>query len=293
MTEAEAGPDSGALILRLAAGERGALRALLAAEGPRLYGLCLRHGGAAGAPALFERVWAAVWDGAPDFAASHLPGGDWLVLVLRLVLVAERRAARRGRGQDDLDRLADLPPVLPAQGPLAPCLARLPAEEAEAVIRALEDGETEAELARRFGLPDGVMRHWLDRALSAADRCLGGDGGTLAARQVLGLATAAEAGEFREALALDPALIAGQARWAQAVAATLEAPPVPPPAALPARVERRLRARSGGGLLRRLGLVPSLVAALIGALLLLWIGDLGGEPPGVPLGEPLSDTSGD
>lgn len=268
-----------ALILRVAAGERAALAALHARLGAQVYGLCRRFG--AGRPdRLHAQVWAAIWQAAPDFAASRLTGDDWLVLVARAVILA----AQAPPVQDDTARLADLPPLLPRQGALATCLAGLMPEDAEAVVRALEQGEREADLAQRFGLPVERMTRLLDGTLSAVDRCLGGDGGTAAARATLGLATPEAELAFYEAASDDAALRAARARWAHAVAGAFVAPPHAPPADAMVRITRRLFDDGGGGILRRLGLIPALVAALIGALFLVWIG--GGDEP--PAGETLA-----
>ncbi|MBW7921976.1 MAG: hypothetical protein H3C51_07735 [Rubellimicrobium sp.] len=277
-------PDTESLIARVAAGERVALAALVARDGARINGLCRRHGGK-GADALFGRIWVAVWQAAPGFAASGLTGDDWLTLLAREVIVAELRAARAAQAQDDVARLADLPPLLPRAGVLAPCLAALPDDAAEAVTRAIETGETEAGLALRFGMPPEAMAHMLDGALSALDRCLGGEGGSAAARLVLGLATDQAARAFTEAASDDPLLRAGRARWAHAVAGAFTAPPAAPAPGAVARINRRLFDEEGGGILRRVGLIPSLVAALIGALILVWLG--GGTDP---LGEPLAPS---
>lgn len=271
------------LILRLAAGERPALGALHAREGARLWALCRRHGGrnaaGAGADEVYEQVWRAIWQAAPDFAATGLGGSDWLVLVAREVILAAYPAPK----QDDAARLADLPPALPQQGALAACLARLPPEDAELVVRALLQGEGEAALASRFGVPPARMSRWIDRVLVTVDLCLGGPGGSAAARAVLGLATRADAHALAEAAGGDRQLRASRARWAHAVAGAFAAlSPTAPPAAALARVERRLFDDTGGGILRRLGLIPALVAALIGALLLVWISN--SDDP--PLGEP-------
>lgn len=270
------------LILRVAGGDRAGFAALLAQEGARVWGLCRRYAG--DAERSYPRCWVAIWQAAPDFAASGFTGDDWLVLVVREVIVTDRRAARTGAGEGDAARLADLPPPLPRAGVLSGCLASLPPEDAEAVVRALEAGESEAELAARFGVPQARMARWLDRTLVALDLCLGGAGGSAAARQVLGLTTPDAALEFLEAAAQDRDLRAGRLRWAHAVAGAFAAPPVTPPAGSGDRIGRLLFDETGGGILRKLGLIPSLVAALIGALFLLWITDNGG---GDPLGEPL------
>lgn len=271
------------LIALVATGDRRAFRMLMEEQGAHLAGLCHRlSADKREAAMLYERAWLSIWQAAPDYAAGTLDAGDWLILLVRGVAVSAKRAARARLVPDDLAHLADLPPVLPSQGALASCLALLPAEDAEAVVRAIEDGESEAELGCRFGVPQKMMRDWLDRTFDAVDRCMGGTGGAAAARQVLGLATVQEARALAEAQTTDSLLAAAHARWAHGVASTLAAPPQPPPPEARARIEQRLFAEQGGSLLRRIGVIPSLIAALIGALFLLFITDMGGEAPGGP-----------
>lgn len=275
----------GQLIIRMDAGERRALSELFAEEGARLYGLCLylaRDDKAA--LSLYEHGWEAIWNSTPDFAASGLRGEDWLTLMMRELVVGDLRAARHARDRSDVERLADLPPAIGGEGALAGCLRRLGPDEAEAITRALLSGESEAELAQGFGLPVALMRAQLDHDLGEVDRCLGGKGQFMAARLVLGLSTAEEARLLVEGIEDDPELARAQARWAAAAAQALDCPPQTPPQGTQARIERRLFADDAGSILRRIGLIPSLVAALIGALLLYAAGQgmFGpGPPPGV------------
>lgn len=282
----------GQLIIRMDAGERRAFAELVAEEGARLYGLCLSLARDDKAALSFcERGWEAIWNGAPDFAGSGLRGADWLTLVMRDVAVGDLRAARAARARSDVERLGDLPPVLDGEGVLAGCLRRLGADEAEAITRALLSGESEAELAHGFGLPEALMRARIDHALGEVDRCLGGDGQVMAARLVLGLSMAAEARLLAEGIEDDPDLVRARARWAAAAAEALDGPPQPLPQGALARIERRLFADDAGSLLRRVGLIPSLVAALIGAVLLYAAGQgmFGPGPPPAPSAEAVDD----
>lgn len=258
----------GQLLLRISAGERQGLSELMAAQGARVYGICVGLAPRDDVAAFYEQAWRSIWQLSPDFAQSGLGGEDWLALILREQAVAELRTRRGRESRSDTDRLADLHPHIPANSDLGDCLERLNAEDAEAITRAVLSGETEAELAQDFGLPEGMLHARLDQALAAVDQCLGGDGHILAARLVLGLASAPEAQILAEGIEDNADLAAARKRWCRAVAGALSFAPQPPPRDAQARIERRLFAGDEGGFIRRIGLIPSLVAALIGALLL-------------------------
>lgn len=113
------------------------------------------------------------------------------------------------------------------------------------------------------------------------------DADLMAAEYALRLLTPAEAVAFEARMLHDPTLRAALARWTEEFGAlAADSRDEPPPANVWRGVEARLFPEERQGWLRRLGVIPALVAGLVAALLLLAVGQgwFQPAPQGLPAG---------
>lgn len=115
---AEGGSDA-ALVLRLAARDAGALRAVIAGHAERLHRIAWRMtGDAAEAEDIVQEAMLRLWDQAPELAARHRPGGGaaaglrlggWLQRVVMNLAIDRLRRTRRLSGDEAPERADDAP----------------------------------------------------------------------------------------------------------------------------------------------------------------------------------------
>jgi RNA polymerase sigma-70 factor (ECF subfamily) len=169
------------LIARMAQGDREALGRLYATTGAKLFGIACRVlDDRAEAEEALQDIYIRVWHSAGRYRANGLSPMTWLVTVARNLCIDRLRARRGGSAPlDEAAELADLSPGPEAQGiaardraRLIDCLATLPPDRAEAVMRAYMHGDSYADLAVRFGIPLNTVRTWLRRSLLKLRECL-------------------------------------------------------------------------------------------------------------------------
>jgi RNA polymerase sigma-70 factor (ECF subfamily) len=181
VTKHRASDDLAVLMRSVAAGDRGAFRAVYERTSAKLYGICLRLlGSEAEAQDVLQEAYVTVWRSAARFDAAKASAITWLAVVARNKAI-DRLRQRRPEG-DQLDaaaEIADEGPLATAvieqqedSRRLAHCHDQLE-ERSRAMIRAaFLDGATYPELAEREGVPLGTMKSWIRRGLLRLRGCL-------------------------------------------------------------------------------------------------------------------------
>jgi RNA polymerase sigma-70 factor (ECF subfamily) len=172
------------LLVRVAAGDRAAFRALYAATSAKLFGVTLRIlGTRSEAEDAVQEVYTRVWLNARRFDAAKGAGMTWLIAVARNHAIDRLRARPPAMQSDDavLDGLPDeTPGVLDrivAAGDarrIADCFGTLEPDRAAAVQGAYLRGLSYQALAERHGVPLNTMRTWLRRSLAKLKECMEG-----------------------------------------------------------------------------------------------------------------------
>jgi len=176
-------PDLGALLGRVAAGDRGAFERLYAATSAKLFGIVLRISrDRATAEDVLQETFVRIWRNAPRYDAASGRPVTWMAAIARNAAIDAVRRRRildaRISPDGDEDALAAVPdPAALAVDPgdreaLRTCLGRLEAEHRDCVMLAYLDGLSREELAERFGRPVGTIKTWLHRALARLKDCL-------------------------------------------------------------------------------------------------------------------------
>lgn len=169
-SSAAATPDA-ALLRRIGDQDPDALSQLFSRHGPVLLALGKRIlGNQADAEETLQEVFLYVWSHAERYEAKRSSVGTWLVLLMR------SRAIDRWRKRAVVERTHEAaqppdPPVVDASttGPESVIhrerrervrdeLAKLPAEQREAISMAFYQGLTQSEIAARTGLPLGTVK---------------------------------------------------------------------------------------------------------------------------------------
>ena len=169
-----------ALLGRVALGDREAFSDLYDATSGKLMAVCLRVlKRRQAAEDAMQDAYIKIWRRADRYAVTGHSPMTWLITIARNTAI-DRLRARRDHG--DLDRRSDLPAagIGPEQAAVAAseaariqgCLDELPGDRRDALVGAYLEGQTYAELARRFGVPLNTMRTWLRRGLIALRECL-------------------------------------------------------------------------------------------------------------------------
>ncbi|MGR3639493.1 sigma-70 family RNA polymerase sigma factor [Alterinioella nitratireducens] len=170
------------LIARTALKDRAAFQALYAATSAKLFGICLRVlKDRAEAEDTLQEVFVKIWHRADRYRVTGHSPMTWLITVARNSAIDRLRKRPRESGGVDVE---DLALSDPAPGPeaqavasgeaarIAGCLDELEQDRAAAVRGAYLEGETYADLARRFDVPINTMRTWLRRSLMKLKECL-------------------------------------------------------------------------------------------------------------------------
>lgn len=168
-----------ALVARLVAADRTALRALYDLEAPRLKALAARL---TGSPTLAEDilhdVFLRVWRDAARYDPGRGTVSAWLTTLTRSRSLDLRRAHARevpGEMPETADEAPDAVARLCARADgarLHACLQALDGERRKLVSAAFLDGRTHAELAIALKLPLGTVKSIIRRSLASLRDCL-------------------------------------------------------------------------------------------------------------------------
>ena len=169
------------LLVRVAAEDRSAFRALYSACAPKLTGVLIRMlGNRAEAEDALQEVFTRVWLKAGKFDATRGQGMTWLIALARNHAIDRLRSRREMvRDEEVIAALPDTQPRAEAQMMAAAdarrigdCFARLETDRASAIRGAYLDGLSYQDLASRHAVPLNTMRTWLRRGLIRLRECM-------------------------------------------------------------------------------------------------------------------------
>jgi RNA polymerase sigma-70 factor (ECF subfamily) len=171
-----------ALMSRVAAGERAALRQLYEATSAKLFAVCLRIlSDREEAEDVLQEVYVTIWRRADRFDAGRASVMTWVSTIARNRSIDRLRARGPLAYADQVEEL-EIPDgqvgaeaLLEAKGErgrLNNCLSELD-DRTEKVIRtAFFEGVTYEALARRMETPLGTVKSWVRRGLAKLKGCL-------------------------------------------------------------------------------------------------------------------------
>lgn len=172
-----------AALVRVAAGDRAALRIVYQDTSAKLFGVCLRIlRDRSEAEDVLQDVYVTVWRKAGAFDPGRASPITWLVAIARNRAIDRLRASSVGRRMAPIEAADAVSDPAPAaverveqaqqQQRLARCLEELEARHASAIRAAFLDGATYEELAARMSVPLGTMKSWIRRGLLKLRVCL-------------------------------------------------------------------------------------------------------------------------
>ncbi|MGY3233163.1 RNA polymerase sigma-70 factor (ECF subfamily) [Bradyrhizobium sp. USDA 4448] len=135
---------------------------------------------------VLQETYLKIWRNAPQFNAERAPAMAWMSAIVRNTAIDHLRVRRlltdafdhalsiaageNPSGTDELDYASAEPLAFGA-------MARLPEDRRTLVVLAYLEGESRANLSRRFGVPVGTIKTWLHRALLTVRKdCLAASG---------------------------------------------------------------------------------------------------------------------
>ena len=172
-----------AALVRVASGDRAALRLVYQDTSAKLFGVCLRILKDRGeAEDVLQEVFVTVWRKAASFDPGRASPITWMVAIARNRAIDRLRASavsRRMEPIESADAVSDPAPAAVERVELAQqhqrlsrCLEELEARQASAIREAFLDGTTYEELATRMSVPLGTMKSWIRRGLLKLRTCL-------------------------------------------------------------------------------------------------------------------------
>jgi RNA polymerase sigma-70 factor (ECF subfamily) len=177
----EARDDLEDMLARVALADREAFSRLYDATAAKLLAVCLRVlKERASAEEAMQDAFIKIWHNAGRYRVTGHSPMTWLITIARNTAIDRLRAARPAEDVDAMrDVLADKR-ATPEQSAVAgseasrvrACLDELEDDRRAAIGGAYLDGESYADLARRFDVPLNTMRTWLRRGLIALRECM-------------------------------------------------------------------------------------------------------------------------
>ena len=172
-----------AALVRVAGGDRAALRLVYDNTSAKLFGVCLRIlKDRSEAEDVLQDVYVTVWRKAGIFDPGRASPISWLVAIARNRSIDRLRSGAARRRTDPIEAAAEVPDAAPAavellaqaqeHARLATCLGELEERHATAIRSAFMDGLTYEELAGRMNVPLGTMKSWSRRGLLTLRTCL-------------------------------------------------------------------------------------------------------------------------
>lgn len=169
------------LLVKVANGDRAALRAIYVRQSTRLFGVAmaiLRDRTAAAD--VLQDAFLKLWERARQFDAARGNAEAWIAAIVRYAALDIARTRGRETPSDDpnLGDTAIDPDALDAllaseSGKrLRDCLGRLEAKNRQGIILAFVHGLSHPEVAARLDQPLGTVKSWIRRGLLALRECL-------------------------------------------------------------------------------------------------------------------------
>lgn len=178
--------DHGGLLLRCAAGDRSALRALYEAEAPRMKAVArriLRREEIA--EEAVQDAFLRIWRKAGQYDPARGTALGWIYTVQRSVALNILRDSSRENPappedmeahldlRAEIETAEDIWGRLDAGSRLKACLDRLEPARRKVLILAYAFGLSHGEIAGRLAHPLGTVKAWVRRSLSALRECMG------------------------------------------------------------------------------------------------------------------------
>ncbi len=172
-----------AALVRIASGDRAALRMVYENTSAKLFGVCVRIlNDRSEAEDLLQDVYVTVWRKAASFDPGRASPITWLVSIARnraIDKLRSRTGQRKTEPIEAADAVSDPAPAAVERiemaqqyQRLARCLEELEVRQAMAIRAAFLDGATYEELAARMSVPLGTMKSWIRRGLLKLRACL-------------------------------------------------------------------------------------------------------------------------
>jgi RNA polymerase sigma factor (sigma-70 family) len=172
-----------AALVRVAHGDRDAVRLVYQETSAKLFGICLRilrdRGHAEDA---LQDVYLTVWRRAATFDPGKASPITWLVTVARNISIDRLRSGGSARWLAPIEEADDVQDSMPNAAAafetaeqnqrLKDCLDQLDERASSAIRAAFLDGLTYDELAERSGVPLGTMKSIIRRGLMKLKGCL-------------------------------------------------------------------------------------------------------------------------
>jgi RNA polymerase sigma-70 factor (ECF subfamily) len=182
MTSARPEDLHGALLMRIARGDRDALARLFDMEAGRLIAIARRI---VRRPDLAEEVvqeaFVAAWQRASQYDPTRGPALAWLTTIVRNRALNLLRDSARVQPTEDgalaalAERQTDAFEAfdrLPEADALRHCLDKLEPDRREAILLCYVVGYTHEEVAARTSTPLGTVKAWIRRGMAALQECL-------------------------------------------------------------------------------------------------------------------------
>jgi RNA polymerase sigma-70 factor (ECF subfamily) len=172
-----------AALVRVATGDRAALRIVYQDTSAKLFGVCLRIlNDRSEAEDVLQDVYVTVWRKAASFDPARASPITWLVAIARNRSIDRLRASAQSRRSEPIESAEDVSDHAPGaldlvvsaeqQVRLKTCLGELEERQSSAIRGAFLDGVTYDQLAQRMGVPLGTMKSWIRRGLMKLRTCL-------------------------------------------------------------------------------------------------------------------------
>jgi RNA polymerase sigma factor (sigma-70 family) len=174
-----------AALVRVAHGDRAALRMVYQDTSAKLFGVCLRIlNDRSEAEDVLQDVYVTVWRKAASFDPGRASPITWMVAIARNRAIDRLRASAVSRRMEPIEAAEAVSDPAPAavervelaqqHQRLAGCLEELEARQSVAIRAAFLEGATYEELATRMSVPLGTMKSWIRRGLLKLRACLEG-----------------------------------------------------------------------------------------------------------------------
>jgi RNA polymerase sigma-70 factor, ECF subfamily len=172
-----------AALVRVAGGDRAALRIVYQDTSAKLFGVCLRIlKDRSEAEDVLQDVYLTVWRKAATFDPGRASPITWMVAIARNRAIDRLRARGAGGRLEPIeaaDAVSDPGPAAVERVELAQqhqrltrCLEELDPRHSSAIRAAFLDGATYEELAARMNVPLGTMKSGIRRGLLKLRACL-------------------------------------------------------------------------------------------------------------------------
>lgn len=172
-----------AALVRVAGGDRAALRMVYENTSAKLFGVCLRIlNDKSEVEDLLQEVYVTVWRKAASFDPDRSSPITWLVTIARNRAIDRLRSGAGKRRTEPIEAAEAVSDPAPAaverleaaeqRARLARCLEELEPRQSSAIRAAFLDGSTYEDLAQRMSVPLGTMKSLIRRGLLKLRGCL-------------------------------------------------------------------------------------------------------------------------